>query len=92
MGNDSGLDCPILQEDIRTSCVSKLGDFQPLYRIHETCPRIGRPVHVHFFSGTNHEIALVIYCSTRDVVDPNLYIISIDEWEHDSGYNTNSNL
>ena len=53
---------------------------------------MGRPVRIHFAPGANQNTARLIYFGTGDEVYPNMYAISADEWDHDSGDDSDSSL
>ena len=45
----------------------------------------GRPIRIHFAPGADRNRACLIYFGTADEVYPNMYAISADKWDHDSG-------
>ena len=52
----------------------------------------GRPVRIHFALGVDRNTARLIYFGTGDEVYPNMHAISADEWDHDSGDESDSSL
>ena len=64
--------------------------FQSNCRVQDICSTMGRPIRLHFASGTDHSTARMIYFTTGDKVYPDMYAISGDEWEHDSGDESDS--
>ena len=73
-------------------CQCKLGTFQPNCCKQNTCPTTGRLVRLHFTPGADHSMAHLMYFATRDEVYPDMYAILGDEWEHDSGDESDSSL
>ena len=73
-------------------CQCKPGQFQPNCRVQDTCPTTGRPVRLHFAPGADHSTARMIYFATGDEAYPGMYAISGDEWEHNSGNESDSSL
>ena len=55
-------------------------------------PYDGKTVRIHFAPGADQNTARLIYFGTEDEVYPNMYAISADEWDHDSGDESNSSL
>ena len=53
---------------------------------------MGRPVRIHFAPDIDRNTARLIYFGTEDEVYPNMYAISADEWDHDSGNESDSSL
>ena len=51
-----------------------------------------RPVPLHFAPSVDHSMAHLRYFATRDEVCLDMYAISADEWEHDSGDELDSSL
>ena len=89
---EASFNCPIIRQGHAVLCQCQPGQFQPNCRVQDICPITGRPVRLHFARGADHSTACMIYFSTRDEVYPGMYAISGDEWEHDSGNESNSNL
>ena len=73
-------------------CQCQPGQFQPNCRVQDTCPTTGRPVRLHFAPGADHSTACMIYFATGDKAYRGMYAISGDEWEHDSGNESDSSL
>ena len=53
---------------------------------------MGRLVRLHFAPGADHSTTYMIYFATGDEAYHNMYAISGDEWEHDSGNESDSSL
>ena len=60
--------------------------------MQDTCSIKERPVRLYFAPGANHSIAHLIYFATGDEVYLDMYAISSDEWNHDSGDESDSSL
>ena len=90
--NEAGFNRPIRREGIARVCQCEPGTFQPNCREQSTCPTTRRPVRLHFAPGADYGMARVMYFATGDELYPGMYEISGDEWEHDSGDESNSNL
>ena len=73
-------------------CQCQPGQFQLNYGVQDICPTTGRPVRFHFAPSTDHSTVHMIYFVTGDEVYPDMYAISGDEWEHDSGDESDSSL
>ena len=73
-------------------CQCQPGLYQPNCCVQDICPTTGRLVRLHFAPGADHSIAHMIYFITRDKVYPGMYAISGNEWEHDSGDESDSSL
>ena len=73
-------------------CQCEPGTFQQNCREQNTCPATGRPVRLHFAPGADHAMARLMYFATGDEIYPDMYAISGDEWEHDSGDESDSSL
>ena len=73
-------------------CQCQPRQFQPNCRVQDICPTTGRPVRLHFAPGVDHSTARMIYFATGDEAYPGMYAISGDEWEHDSGNESDSSL
>ena len=83
---------PIIRQGHAVLCQCQPGQFQSNCRVQDICPTTGRPVQLHFARGANHSTARMIFFATGDEVYPGMYAISGDEWEHDSGNESNSSL
>ena len=73
-------------------CQCQPGQFQPNCCVQDICPTMGRPVRLHFAPGADHSTARMIYFATGDEAYPDMYAISGDKWEHDSGNESDSSL
>ena len=73
-------------------CQCQPGQFQPNCRVQDICPTTGRPVRLHFAPGADHSTAHMMYFATGDEAYLGMYAISGDEWEHDSGNESDSSL
>ena len=73
-------------------CQCQPGQFQPNCRVQDICPTTRRPVRLHFAPGADHSTARMMYFATGDEAYPGMYAISGDEWEHDSGNESDSSL
>ena len=71
-------------EGIATACQCEPDTFQPNCCMHDTCPNTQRLVRLHFALGVDHNMARLMYFANGDKVCPNMYAISVDEWEHNS--------
>jgi hypothetical protein len=55
-----------------------------------TCLITGRPICVYYAPRANRNVTVLTYLYGREgEVCPDLYSISVDEWEHDSGNDSN---
>ena len=73
-------------------CQCQPGQFQPNCHVQDICPTTGRLVRLHFAPGADHSTARMMYFATGDEAYPGIYAISGDEWEHDSGNESDSSL
>ena len=73
-------------------CQCQPGQFQPNCRVQDIFPTTGRPVRLHFALGADHSTARMIYVATGDEAYLGMYAISGNEWEHDSGNESDSSL
>ena len=73
-------------------CQCQPGQFQPNCHVQDICPTTERLVRLHFAPGADHSTARMIYFVTRDEAYPGMYAISGEEWEHDSGNESDSSL
>ena len=89
---EAGFNRPIIIQGHGVLCQCQPGQFQPNCRVQDICPTTGRPVRLHFARGADHSTARMIYFATGDEVYPGMYAISGDEWEHDSGNESDSSL
>ena len=87
-----GFNRPIIRQGHAVLCQCQPGQFQPNCHVQDICPTTGRPVRLHFACGADHSTACMIYFATGDKVYPGMYAISSDEWEHDSGNESDSSL
>ena len=56
------------------------------------CPTMGRHVRLHFAPGVDHSTTCMIYFAIGDEIYPSMYAIFGDEWEHDSGDESDSSF
>ena len=89
---EAGFNRPIIRQGHAVLCQCQPGQFQPNCHMQDICPTTGRPVRLHFAPGADHSIARMIYFAVGDKVYPDMYAISGDEWEHDSGNESDSSL
>ena len=89
---EAGFNRPIIRQGHAILCQCQPEQFQPNCRIQDICPTTGRPLRLHFARGTDHSTARMIYFTTGVEVYPGMYAISGDEWEHDSGNESDSSL
>ena len=87
-----GFNRPIIRQGHALMCQCQPGQFQPNCRVQDICPTTGRPVRLHFAPGADHSTTRMIYFATGDEVYPDMYVISGDKWEHDSGNESDSRL
>ena len=73
-------------------CQCQPGQFQPNCCVQDICPTTGRPVRLHFAPGADHSTARMMYFAIGDEAYPGMYAICGDEWEHDSGNESDSSL
>ena len=73
-------------------CQCQPRQFQPNCRVQDICSTTGRPVRLHFAPGADHSTTRMIYFANEDEAYPDMYAISGDEWEHDSGNESDSSL
>ena len=73
-------------------CQCEPGTFQPNCREQDTCSTTERLVRLHFTLGAHHSMARLMYFATGDKECLDMYAISMDEWEHDSGDESDSSL
>ena len=90
--DEAGFNRPIIRQGIGRACQCQLGAYQHYCFVQENCPMTGRPVRIHFAPGADRNTARLIYFGTGDEVYPNMYAISADEWDHDSGDKSDSSL
>ena len=89
---EAGFNHPIIRQGHAVLCQCQPGQFQSNCPVQDICPTTGRPVRLHFAHGADHSTARMIYFATGDEVYPSMYAISGDEWEHDSGNESDSSL
>ena len=90
--NEVGFNRPIKREGIARVCQCEPGTFQLNCHEQNTYPTKGRPVRLHFVPGADHGMACLMYFATGDEIYPNMYAISGDEWENNSGDESDSSL
>ena len=73
-------------------CQCQPGQFQPNCSVQDICPTTGRLVRLHFAPSADHSIVRMIYFAIGDEAYPGIYAIPGDEWEHDSGNESDSSL
>ena len=73
-------------------CQCEPGTFQLNCREQSTCPTTGRLVRLHFAPGADYGMARLMYFAIGDELYPDMYAISGDEWEHNSGDESDSSL
>ena len=73
-------------------CQCQPGQFQPNCCVQDICSTTGRPVRLDFAPGADHSTARMIYFATEDEAYLGMYAISGDEWDHDSGNESDSSL
>ena len=83
--DEVGFNRPIIRESIARACQCQPGTYQPNCRVQDTCPTTGRPVQLYFAPGVDHSTVQSIYFGTGDEVYSDMYAISTNEYEHDSG-------
>ena len=89
---EAGFNHPIIRQGHAVVCQCQPGQFQPNCCVQDICPTTERPVRLHFTPSADHSTARMIYFATGDEVYPSMYAISGDEWEHDSGNESDSSL
>ena len=89
---EAGFNHPIIKQGHALMCQCQPGQFQPNCRVEDICPTTGRPIRLHFAPGADHSTAHMIYFAIGDEAYPGMYAISGDEWEHDSGNESDSSL
>ena len=89
---EAGFNHPIIRQGYAVLCQCQPVQFQPNCRVQDICLTTGRPVRLHFACGADHSTPRMIYFATGDEVYPRMYAISDDEWEHDSGNESNLSL